>query len=64
MDIAETTTQGETTPQADLSSKGKSHRKLGIQQALTKECKPTKDTDNAGSDKLSYTVNSVVDLKV
>jgi hypothetical protein len=64
MDIAETTTQGETTPQADLSSKGKSRRKSGIQQALTEECKPTKGADDTGSDKLSYSVNNVIDLKV
>lgn len=64
MDNAETTTQGETTPQADLSSKGKSRRKVGIQQALTEECKPTKGDDDIGSDKISYSVNNVIDLKV
>ena len=66
MDIAETTTQGETTPQADLSSKGKSRRKLSIQQALplTEECTSTKAADDTGSDKFSYSVNNVIDLKV
>ncbi|TVU38319.1 hypothetical protein EJB05_11682 [Eragrostis curvula] len=59
----ETTTQGETTPQADLSSKGKSRRKLGIQQALTEKCKPTMSIDDTGSDKFSYSVNNIVDLK-
>ncbi|KAK3163558.1 hypothetical protein QOZ80_1AG0005280 [Eleusine coracana subsp. coracana] len=59
----ETTTQGETTPQADLSSKVKSRRKIGIQQALTEECKPTKGADDTGSDKFSYSLNNVIDLK-
>ncbi|KAK3159984.1 hypothetical protein QOZ80_1BG0053760 [Eleusine coracana subsp. coracana] len=59
----ETATQGETTPQADLSSKVKSRRKIGIQQALTEECKPTKGADDTGSDKFSYSLNNVIDIK-
>ncbi|KAL5670996.1 hypothetical protein ACJX0J_015302, partial [Zea mays] len=57
-----TTTQGDTT-QADLSSKGKSCRKIGIQQALIEECKSTKVANDTGSDKFSHSVNNVIDLK-
>jgi hypothetical protein len=63
MNIAGTTTQGDTT-QADLSSKGKSCRKIGIQQALIEECKSTKVANDTGSDKFSHSVNNVIDLKV
>ncbi|XP_062185503.1 protein ALWAYS EARLY 2-like isoform X3 [Phragmites australis] len=63
MDIAETTAQGATTPQGDLTSKDRSRRKLGIQKSLTQECKPTEGADDSGSDKLSYSMNNVSDLK-
>ncbi|XP_062225369.1 protein ALWAYS EARLY 3-like isoform X3 [Phragmites australis] len=63
MDIVETTTQVSTTPQADLTSKGKSRRKLGIQKSQTPECKPTEGASDTGSDKCSYSVNNFIDLK-
>ena len=64
MDIAETTTQVATIPQADLMSKGKSRRKLGIQKPLTQECKPSEGAGDSGSDKLSYSLSNIIDLKV
>ncbi|KAL6654226.1 hypothetical protein ACP70R_007691 [Stipagrostis hirtigluma subsp. patula] len=63
MDITETTSQGATTPKADLISKGKSRRKLGIQKSLSQECKPTEGAGDSGSDKLSYSENNIIDLK-
>ena len=64
MDIAETTTQGEMTPQADLTSKVKSRRKLGIQKSLSQECKPTEGAGDSGSEKLSYSMSNIIDVKV
>jgi len=64
MDIAETTTQGEMTPQADLTSKVKSRRKLGIQKSLSQECKPTEGAGDSGSEKLSYSLSNIIDVKV
>ncbi|XP_066392129.1 protein ALWAYS EARLY 3-like isoform X4 [Miscanthus floridulus] len=63
MDIAETTTQVATTPQADLMAKGKSRRKLGIQKSLTQECKPAEGAGDSGSDKLSYSLSNIIDFK-
>ncbi|KAG2579702.1 hypothetical protein PVAP13_6NG262300 [Panicum virgatum] len=63
MDIAETTTQGEMTPQADLTSKVKSRRKLGIQKSLSQECKPTEGAGDSGSEKLSYSLSNIIDVK-
>uniref|UniRef100_A0A0D9X4F2 DIRP domain-containing protein n=1 Tax=Leersia perrieri TaxID=77586 RepID=A0A0D9X4F2_9ORYZ len=57
------TTQGATTQQADLASKGKSRRKMGILKALAPECKPTDGADDPRSDKFSYPVNNAIDLK-
>ncbi|KAF8654527.1 hypothetical protein HU200_061718 [Digitaria exilis] len=59
----ETTTQGGTTPQADLTSKVKSRRKLGIQKSLSQECKPTEGAGDSGSDKLSYSLSNIIDVK-
>lgn len=64
MDIAEATTQVATTSQADLTTKGKSRRKLGIQKSLTQECKPAEGAGDSGSDKLSYSLSNIIDLKV
>ena len=64
MDIADTTTQGEMTPQADLTSKVKSRRKLGIQKSLSQECKPTEGAGDSGSEKLSYSMSNIIDVKV
>lgn len=64
MDTAETTTQGATTQQADLTSKGRSHHKLGILKALAPECKLAEGADDSRSDKFSYPVNNVIGLKV
>lgn len=63
MDIAETTTQVATTLHADLMAKGKSRRKLGIQKSLTQECKPAEGAGDSGSDKLSYSLSNIIDLK-
>ncbi|XP_015696072.1 protein ALWAYS EARLY 2 isoform X2 [Oryza brachyantha] len=63
MDTVDTATQGTTTQQADLASKGRSRRKIGILKALAPECRPTDGTDDPRSDKLSYPVNNVIDLK-
>nr|XP_015631926.1 protein ALWAYS EARLY 2 isoform X1 [Oryza sativa Japonica Group] len=57
------TTQGATTQQADLASKGRSRRKIGILKALAPECRPTDGADDLRSDKFSYAVNNVIDLK-
>ncbi|KAG2579688.1 hypothetical protein PVAP13_6NG262300 [Panicum virgatum] len=59
----ETTTQGEMTPQADLTSKVKSRRKLGIQKSLSQECKPTEGAGDSGSEKLSYSLSNIIDVK-
>ncbi|RLN05151.1 hypothetical protein C2845_PM13G21510 [Panicum miliaceum] len=59
----ETTTQGEMTLQADLTSKVKSRRKLGIQKSLSEECKPTEGAGDSGSEKLSYSVSNIIDVK-
>ena len=64
MDIADTTTQGAMTPQADLTSKVKSRRKLGIQKSLSQECKPTEGAGDSGSEKLSYSLSNIIDVKV
>ncbi|KAK8447875.1 hypothetical protein SEVIR_8G170900v4 [Setaria viridis] len=59
----ETTARGATPPQADLTSKVKSRRKGGIQKSLTQECKPTEGADDSGSDKLSYSLSNIIDVK-
>ncbi|KAG2584872.1 protein ALWAYS EARLY 2-like isoform X6 [Panicum virgatum] len=59
----ETTTQGEMTPHADLTSKVKSRRKLGIQKSLSQECKPTEGAGDSGSEKLSYSLSNIIDVK-
>ncbi|KAL5213572.1 hypothetical protein ABZP36_002724 [Zizania latifolia] len=63
IDTVEATTQGATAQQADLSSKGRSRRKIGILKALAPECKPTEGADDPRNDKFSYPVNNVIDLK-
>ncbi|KAG8064258.1 hypothetical protein GUJ93_ZPchr0004g39168 [Zizania palustris] len=63
IDTVEATTQGATTQQADLSSKGRSRRKIGILKALAPECKPIEGADDPRNDKFSYPVNNVIDLK-
>ncbi|CAL5005455.1 unnamed protein product [Urochloa decumbens] len=59
----ETAIQGATAPQADLTSKVKSRRKLGIQKSLSQECKPTEGAGDSGSDKLSYSLSNIIDVK-
>ncbi|KAJ1280082.1 hypothetical protein BS78_04G204500 [Paspalum vaginatum] len=63
MEIAETTTLVVKTPQADLMSKGKSRRKLGIQKSLTQECKPAEGAGDSGNEKLPYSLSNIIDLK-
>ncbi|KAF0900420.1 hypothetical protein E2562_031596 [Oryza meyeriana var. granulata] len=55
--------QGATIQQADLASKGRSRRKIGILKALAPECRSTDGADDPRSDKFSYPVNNVIDLK-
>ncbi|CAO2173294.1 unnamed protein product [Urochloa humidicola] len=59
----ETAIQGATAPQADLTPKVKSRRKLGIQKSLSQECKPTEGAGDSGSDKLSYSLSNIIDVK-
>ncbi|CAO2207173.1 unnamed protein product [Urochloa humidicola] len=59
----ETPIQGAMAPQADLTSKVKSRRKLGIQKSLSQECKPTEGAGDSGSDKLSYSLSNIIDVK-
>ncbi|KAL6908230.1 hypothetical protein ACP4OV_002400 [Aristida adscensionis] len=63
MDVAETTSQGATTPKADLTSKGRSRRKLGIQKSLSQECTPTEGAGDSGSEKFVYSEKNIIDIK-